>query len=435
MLLIGMLCIGLMLLSPGQALAAGAVFTPAPDMAADANNASASQPAKVLRARVVTVNTLLLFPETKGNATPDAAAALAFNLFDNMTVQVTPTRWETSSDGNTTIFVGQNDAAVGGESRIANTGGVLYGMIRTGGKLLYELLPAGGNAYLLREIDQTTYPDEKEALPPTPLPQLDPARTSSQRDDGSAIDVMMVYTAAARNAVGGTAAMASLINLAFSETNQGYANSGMVQRYRLVHAAEVSYDESSGFDDALSRLQNTSDGYMDEVHTLRDQYGADIVTLLIDNSDYCGLGYLMTSLSSDFAAWAFNVVSHSCATGYYSFAHECGHNQGAHHDRASTSGQGVYSYSYGYQQLSASPQFRTIMAYNCSGDGCERVNYWSNPEVSYNGYPTGVVSTAADSADNRMTLDNTRTTAANWRQAVAPKSSTTVAPQLLLLTN
>ena len=90
LLLMGMFCVGLMLLSPGQALAAEAVFAPAPGMVADASNASASQAAKVLRARVVTVNTAMLFPDTKGDATPDAAAALTFNLFDNMTVQVTP---------------------------------------------------------------------------------------------------------------------------------------------------------------------------------------------------------------------------------------------------------------------------------------------------------------------------------------------------------
>ena len=34
----------------------------------------------------------------------------------------------------------------------------------------------------------------------------------------------------------------------------------------------------------------------------------------------------MSSLSAGFASSAFSVVEHSCATGYYSFAHELGHN-------------------------------------------------------------------------------------------------------------
>ncbi len=84
----------------------------------------------------------------------------------------------------------------------------------------------------------------------------------------------------------------------------------------------------------LSRLRATNDGYMDELHSLRDSYGADLVSLIENEPAYCGYAYRMTSLSTSFASSAFSVVHHSCATGYYSFAHEIGHNQGAHHDPA-----------------------------------------------------------------------------------------------------
>jgi hypothetical protein len=53
------------------------------------------------------------------------------------------------------------------------------------------------------------------------------------------------------------------------------------------------------------------------------------------------------------------------------------------------------------------------MAYNCSG-GCQRINYWSNPDVNYNGQPTGVLYTTPNSADNRRTLNNTISTVANF---------------------
>ena len=46
----------------------------------------------------------------------------------------------------------------------------------------------------------------------------------------------------------------------------------------------------------VDRLTNTSDGYIDNVHTLRDTYKADEVVLLVANSDYCGLAWLMTTL-------------------------------------------------------------------------------------------------------------------------------------------
>ena len=403
---------------PACALAAPGVFTPLPEglARAGADNAGGIP---AVRSRLVTVDAAALFPkaDSGANAVPDNR--LSLNLFDDLTVTMTPAAVETIGPAQTSVLVGENDAATGGQSRFAQTSGVLYGVVRTSGRLHYEIAPVGGEAYVIREIDQTSYPEEHEVMvPEASLPRsADTAKAGTAADDGSTIDIMVVYTPAARDAVGGTAAMASHIALGISETNQGYANSGLVQRFRLVYSGEVAYTETS-FDTALADLQSTADGRMDNVHTLRNTYGADIVSLLINNDDYCGLGYLMTSTATDFAAYAFNVVYYSCATGYYSLPHECGHNQGAQHERANASLPILYSYAYGYQQTAASPPFRTIMAYNCSG-GCTRVNYWSNPDVSYNGYPTGVVSTAGNAADNRLTLNNTRTIATNWRQALS----------------
>ena len=88
-------------------------------------------------------------------------------------------------------------------------------------------------------------------------------------DDGSQIDVLVVYTKAALKAACSKKAMKTLINLAINETNTSYANSGITQRVCLVHKAKVKYNEA-GFDwyTTLDRLTNTSDGYMDNVHTL-----------------------------------------------------------------------------------------------------------------------------------------------------------------------
>lgn len=55
---------------------------------------------------------------------------------------------------------------------------------------------------------------------------------------------------------------------------------------------------------------------MNEAHTLRDEYGADLVALIIDDPQYCGIAYLgpRTDLM-------FSVTGWNCATGYYSFGH------------------------------------------------------------------------------------------------------------------
>ena len=126
----------------------------------------------------------------------------------------------------------------------------------------------------------------------------------------------------------------------------------------------------------------------------------------------------MTNLSNSFESFAFSVVHVTCATGYYSFGHELGHNMGSAHDQANA-GVALFDYSFGYQAPNRA--FRTIMAYNCVG-GCPRVKYFSNPWVSYAGQPMGIDhnSDPANSADNARSLNNARFTVANWRVSSPP---------------
>ena len=128
--------------------------------------------------------------------------------------------------------------------------------------------------------------------------------------------------------------MEGTVYLAMAETNQSYLNSDVNQRLRLAHVAEVSYTESGAFDTDLTALQNGSDGTMDNVQTLRNTFAADTVSLITETGDACGLGYFMSSVSNGFESFAYSVVKRSCATGYFSFGHELGHNMGADHDAA-----------------------------------------------------------------------------------------------------
>jgi hypothetical protein len=171
----------------------------------------------------------------------------------------------------------------------------------------------GGGVHAAYQIDHSAFPPEAP-----PIPVNTTGKDSSQNsiptggDSGATIDVLVAYTPAARNQAGGATAVQSLINLAVSETNTGYSNSGVNQRIRLVYSTEVSYTESSdtdaGWDTDLSRLQSKTDGYMDSLHTLRDQYGADLVVLIVQKSLYCGMGYVMDTLSSAFESKAFCMV-------------------------------------------------------------------------------------------------------------------------------
>jgi hypothetical protein len=147
-----------------------------------------------------------------------------------------------------------------------------------------------------------------------------------------------------------------------------------------------------------------------------------MVSLWIEGGNYCGIAYLMSTVSQAFESSAFSVVARDCATGYFSFGHEFGHNMSAHHDWYVSSSTNPYPYIHGYVYFP--DRWRTIMAYNteCSdkGSNCTRIQYWSNPDVSYNSVPMGVPAGQLQPSDNRMTLNNTAYTVANFRTAPTP---------------
>ena len=258
-----------------------------------------------------------------------------------------------------------------------------------------------------------TVPDSLS--PSNSLSSSDPA---TQADDGSVIEVLVVYTEEARIAEGGVSAIESLIDLAESETNAAYSNSGVGHTVSVVHKQEIDFSENDfSFSGTLSSAQS---GAIPGLHALRDDNGADLVVVLVkgDNS-LCGLAYLMTTVSSSFDAFGYSVTQTNCATGNYTFGHEIGHNMAARHDRANDNTDGQpFDYNHGY--VDTTNNFKTIM-----GTGANtRIQFFSNPNVLFGGAVTGVPEGNALAADNRLTFQNTAFTVANFRQSV---SSTTPA--------
>jgi hypothetical protein len=128
-------------------------------------------------------------------------------------------------------------------------------------------------------------------------------------------------TATAQN----MATIEGLINLAVSETNTAYTNSNIPTKLRLV---KVHYDDSYndytiGWEQTLSYIKGSTDGYLDYVHGMRNQYGADFVAMFVDTGSYCGIGFRPDNPTANDA---FSLTKWSCATGYYSFGHEIAHN-------------------------------------------------------------------------------------------------------------
>ncbi|MGO1071876.1 M12 family metallo-peptidase [Lysobacter sp. CA199] len=284
---------------------------------------------------------------------------------------------------------------------IVRQGDQMSGTVRSGGKL-YRIDPLKNGGHTVSLIDEALMPPDHPAAAYTAKPIV-PFLNDPKFDEAAAnekapvvVRVMVVYTQAAANAVGN---ITTKSNLAITESNQSFANSAVNVQFQLAGNYTNSY-VTAGFDTDLSRFRGTTDGYLDNYHATRNSITADVNVLVITDPAYCGLGYLNSN-----AASAFSVVGASCMTGYYSFAHEIGHNFGAHHD-PSNGNNTTYPYGHGY--WGPGNAWRTIMAYNC-GSNCPRLNYWSNPNVTYNGAPMG---TAAKSNNARVLNERAATVGA-----------------------
>lgn len=383
----------------------------------------------VVRARAVAFDAAALPGADGVRPLPPAGHTLLLDLFDDVTLRARLVRAERIERGMT--WVGRLEGRPLSDVVLAVYDGVLTGSV-TWPDASYRIAVAGGVS-IVQQLDHSLFPEDgcfKEVPGGTPDVATGPL---AQADDGSTIDVLVVYTAAARAAAGSPSAMQSLVATAIAETNTGYANSGVIPRVRLASAQEIGYAESGTTVDDMSndleRVTGTSDGFMDTVHALRNTYKADLVSLLVTGynnaNGACGIAWLMSGNNPGFAPNAFSVVDISCATGYFSFGHEMGHNMGLNHARTDPVGAGAFPYSYGYKWTG----YRTVMAYAPG----TRILHFSNPNVQYLGNPTGVSETSPSAAHNALSLNNTRVTVANWRVGAPPTPPPARPPDLMLL--
>jgi hypothetical protein len=244
-----------------------------------------------------------------------------------------------------------------------------------------------GDATLMRPVGQGKGIPTKGSLP-------EPEKTSSQakaaktKNDKSTpkpedvvIDVIVAYTKKA--AAYYSDVKRELVDLSIEEANESFRQSGIGQvKLRLVHAYQTDYVEEGEHFDHVWRFADKNDGYMDEIHPLRDKYRADVAVLIVDDPKGCGLA---TRVYAD-AEEAFAVVHHECAVASYSVAHEIGHLIGARHDPNVDQNMTPFSYGHGYVN---GTKWRDIMSYKESCGGCPRLPVWSSPKVMVRGEVAG----------------------------------------------
>lgn len=353
-------------------------------------------------------------------ATTVPASQISLNLFDDVRVKVELARPVPSGPGSY-IRSGQVDGKPFAGFQMAVVGEATVMDVRMQDGVTYSVRYRGNGIHEITEILEAAQPPcgvtsntLPVKMPTAPLPSSMPMRSKQPgaADSASEVDVLVAFTQEAENYAGGPSGIEALIDLAFAYANTSYANSQIPLTIIKVKTVKVSYTPNSDMTVDLSRVAGKTDGYMDELHTVRDLYRADLVCLLRGTvtGGACGYGYIMTQPSEAFESYGFVVCASECISNQ-TFAHELGHNMGCNHDVGNSSGATAYPYCYGWRWngiSSGNPQYRSVMAYAPG----QRVQYFSNPNVFYDGKPTGVAATA----NNALAIQNTAVFVANFRQ-------------------
>ncbi len=274
------------------------------------------------------------------------------------------------------------------------------------------------------------------------------------------VDLVLGYTPAFASDNGGTSGAITHLNYLVDVTNVAYVNSQIDAKIRLVATVPVTYPDATSNDTTLSQLTGydatsnsttTPDPAFNALRAARDQYGADMVSLVRSFRDPenggCGVGWLIgggrQAIDQSDSYFAYSVVSDGTDIGtdgkrYYcldeTLAHELGHGMGAAHDVDTAKGSngaldnneyGAFSYSFGYKSIPGN--FYTVMAYGDTGQQIDRI--FSDPRSTFCG---GNACGITDQADNARTLIQTIPIVATFRAtAVAyPPPSITARPRV-----
>ena len=273
---------------------------------------------------------------------------------------------------------------------------------------VYEIQPLGGYQVRVVELNSAAFPACAGGLEPA---HQAPDRALGNPVNGvpgpQDVDVIVVYTPQARDGAGGETQIKATAQAAVDAMNSSLDNSLVDTTIHLLYAGLVNYNDTGDSALDLDWLQAST-----EVRALLDTYGADMASLLVESSGACGRGYVMRNPGPGFRDFAVQVTTRSCAVGNLSFAHEFGHNMGLEHDPANgtSPGNASYPWSFGHYH---SGEYRTVMSYSnqCAG-GCTRRQYYSNPDVTYLGLPTGI----AEQRDNARSLRLTSPVTAAFRE-------------------
>lgn len=233
------------------------------------------------------------------------------------------------------------------------------------------------------------------------------------------VDILVAYdknAATWANSNGG--GVTNFAQIAVQKMNTALANTGLDARFRfrLVGVTQISVS-TDNLNTALDAATEGQVGW-EPIGDMRDEVGADIVTVLIDTGTaegITGIGWRLSSFSQydieAFSAMAYNACAIRSVAQSHTMTHEVGHNMGCGHSDIQTTDPGpqLFSYSSGYYFSARGKKYHTIMAYGTEGRGGAEVPYFSSPHYTYMGVAVGDYE-----HNNAQTLVDTHEAVSRW---------------------
>ncbi len=268
-----------------------------------------------------------------------------------------------------------------------------------------DVLQCGVDEHLhMPDISMLSKMSIEESSSRTNAPNIE--AMASVIDDEITIDLLIVYTPAARQWAEDSpsfGSIESLIAQSMALSQGALDNSEIGINLRLVNARQIQYDElndglTSG--ERLEILTASPDfnpweapDMLNEVHDFRDQYGADLVAGFARIEDTGGLAWRLPVVSG-FPEIGFSLNRVQQVGFGFTLIHEIGHNLGNVHDRDSRSVApapevgGLFQYSTGFSWETSTNSFQTIMS-QIPQNQATTVQFFSNPNVTTGGFQTG----------------------------------------------
>lgn len=295
----------------------------------------------------------------------------------------------------------------------------ITGFIRGSGETFSILsAPDGGDSatYVLQRMDE-------QAFPPDLVLASDKASRAFRGFDPSTecvgsptqpLNILMLYSPEVLALAG------SEMNLLSQIANAALAAQATIDNSDIpatiigsVEPAPVTLIQQGNVNDYVNLLNNP------DVQQMRRSAEADIVVYLVEElfsgpTEFCGVTVAMQnggvhgtrSAGYSYYPYAMNVLSYQCGLQNNDLSHEVGHNLGLLHNPGfnspATEANALFPFAFGHF---VDGEFRTDMSgevvmgagANCPNT-CAREMYFSNPDITLNGFPTGIVG-ARDNAD------------------------------------